>query len=91
VRAGSHHYPGDARPGNAAAEVDFLHKTGATENYASDAGIVRGRAPHRRHYIVALLSNLGHRYAPHRAQSTSWRVNALGAAVDAAMQRRLEA
>lgn len=53
----------DTRPCNAAAEVVFLHKTGLTENYGSDGGIVRslpGR-PWRR-YIVVFLSNLGYRY-----------------------------
>ncbi len=53
----------DTRPCNAAAEVAFLHKTGLTENYGSDGGIVRplpGK-PWRR-YIVVLLSNLGYRY-----------------------------
>ncbi|WP_309890244.1 serine hydrolase [Archangium sp.] len=53
----------DTRPCNAAAEVEFLHKTGQTENYGSDAGIVRalpGKAP--RQYVIALLSNLGSRY-----------------------------
>jgi hypothetical protein len=41
----------------------FLHKTGQTENYGSDAGIVHalpGKAP--RHYVIAFLSNLGYRY-----------------------------
>jgi beta-lactamase family protein len=53
----------DTRPCNAAAEVEFLHKTGRTENYASDAGIVHSlprKAP--RHYVIAFLSNLGDRY-----------------------------
>jgi beta-lactamase class A len=53
----------DTRPCNAAAEVDFLHKTGLTENYGSDGGIVRelpGKP--KRRYIVVLLSNLGYRY-----------------------------
>ncbi len=53
----------DTRPCNAAAEVEFLHKTGQTENYGSDAGIVRalpGKEP--RHYVIAFLSNLGYRY-----------------------------
>ncbi|WP_143195693.1 serine hydrolase [Archangium sp. Cb G35] len=53
----------DTRPCNAAAEVEFLHKTGQTENYGSDAGIVRalpGKAP--RNYVIAFLSNLGYRY-----------------------------
>jgi hypothetical protein len=53
----------DTRPCNAAAEVAFLHKTGLTENYGSDGGIVRALPgkPWRR-YIVVLLSNLGYRY-----------------------------
>lgn len=53
----------DTRPCNTAAEVEYLHKTGLTENYGSDAGLVRalpGKAP--RHYVIALLSNLGYRY-----------------------------
>ena len=61
----------------------FAHKTGATDNYASDAGIVNvGRT----HYIVALLSSLGRRYAPHEACATAWRVPALGAAVHRLME-----
>ena len=54
------------------------HKTGTTENYASDAGIVK---TDQAHYIVALLSNLGTRYAPHERCATTWRLPALGAAV----------
>lgn len=56
----------------------FAHKTGTTQNYASDAGIVRTE---RAHYIVALLTNLGTRYAPHEKCATTWRIPALGAAV----------
>jgi hypothetical protein len=53
----------DTRPCNAAAEVTFLHKTGLTENYGSDGGIVRSLpGASRRHYIVVFLSNLGYRY-----------------------------
>ena len=40
-------------------------------------------APRRRHYIVALTSNLGTRYA-------YWRLPALGAAIDATMAAWLE-
>jgi hypothetical protein len=60
-------YGQDVRPCNAAAEVTFAHKTGLTYNYGSDAGIVRSLpgAPPRR-YVVALLSNLGYRYADER-------------------------
>lgn len=56
----------------------FAHKTGNTDNYAADAGIVRSGDTH---YIVALLSNLGKRYAPHERCATTWRLPALGAAV----------
>jgi hypothetical protein len=91
VQVGDEHYPGDVRAANAAAEVRFAHKTGTTENYASDAGIVRGLAPARRHYIVALLSNLGTRYAPTPACATTWKLPALGAAIDATMARWLDA
>jgi len=61
----------------------FAHKTGNTENYAADAGIVRSADTH---YIVALLSNLGQRYAPHERCNTTWRVPALGAALHRLMQ-----
>ncbi len=56
----------------------FAHKTGTTDNYASDAGIVhQGEL----HYIVALLSSLGRRFAAHEGCATTWRLPALGAAV----------
>ena len=58
----------------------YAHKTGSTDNYASDAGIVRDE---RRHYIVAVLSSLGRRYAAHERCVTTWRLPALGAALDA--------
>jgi hypothetical protein len=61
----------------------FAHKTGSTDNYASDAGIVRAG---RVHYIVALLSSLGKRYAPDARCATSWRLPALGAAVHRLME-----
>lgn len=63
-------------------EVHFAHKTGNTQNYASDAGIARGRPPLKRHYLVAVLTNLGSRYAPHPGLATTWRLPALGAAID---------
>ncbi len=56
----------------------FAHKTGTTENYGSDAGIVK--TP-QAHYTVALLSSLGSRYSPHERCATTWRLPALGAAV----------
>jgi hypothetical protein len=57
-------YGVDIRAANAQAEVEFLHKTGLTFNYGSDAGIVHS-LPNRpfRHYIIAFLANLGDRYA----------------------------
>jgi hypothetical protein len=77
-------------PAGHAAEAGFTfaHKTGTTENYGSDAGIVRGIAARQqhRHYLIAMLSNLGSRYAPD-AQA---RLGALGAAIDAALSPWLE-
>jgi len=53
----------DIRNTNALAEVRFMHKTGWTFNYGSDAGIVtsRPRKPFR-HYVIAFSANLGNRY-----------------------------
>jgi Beta-lactamase enzyme family len=56
----------------------FAHKTGTTDNYASDAGIVK---TDHTHYIVAVLTSLGRRYAPHERCATTWRLPALGAAI----------
>jgi hypothetical protein len=57
-------YGYDVRPCNDAAEVKFLHKTGLTENYGSDAGIVRAlTGEDGRRYIVATFTNLGYRYS----------------------------
>ena len=67
------------------ADVRFAHKTGTTENYASDAGIARGP---QRHYLVAVLTNLGTRYRPDERCATTWRLPALGAAVDRLMKAR---
>ena len=60
----------------------FAHKTGTTENYASDAGIVKTAGAH---YIVAVLSNLGERYAPDERCATTWKLPALGGAIHALM------
>ena len=62
----------------------FAHKTGTTINYASDAGIVRTDGCH---YLVAVLTNLGRRYAPHESCATTWKLPALGAAVHHLMER----
>lgn len=90
LQAGDRHYRGDLRRFAQGGEVWFAHKTGNTENYASDAGIVTGIAPRRRHYLVALLSNLGARYAPHPDCATPWGLPALGAAIDARLTAWLE-
>ncbi len=60
----------------------FAHKTGTTENCGSDAGIIK--TP-QAHCIVALLSSLGSRYAPHERCASTWRLPALGAAVHRAV------
>jgi hypothetical protein len=92
----------DVRQCNREAEVTFAHKTGLTENFASDVGIVRGipgRA--RRHYIVSFFSNLGYRYTDADKASSAdpchelgicytQRIAGLGAAIDAAMRASLE-
>ena len=80
-------------PGHAATPtVDFAHKTGTTENYASDGGIVLGRpGSAQRHYLVTIITNLGRRYAPTAQAFTTWRLPALGAAIDTAMSDWLEA
>jgi hypothetical protein len=77
-------------PGIPDAEVAFAHKTGTTDNYGSDAGIVRARPPARRHYIVAVTSSLGRRYAPHPDAAVPWCLPQLGAAVDRLMASALE-
>jgi beta-lactamase class A len=64
----------------------FAHKTGTTDNYGSDAGIVRADAAGRGHLLVAALTTLGLRYAPHADLATTWRLPALGAAVMAAAE-----
>ena len=82
--------------------MTFAHKTGLTENFGSDAGIVRGipgRA--RRHYIVSFFSNLGYRYTDADKASDAdpcrnlgicytQRIAALGSAIDAALRAALE-
>lgn len=62
----------------------FAHKTGNTDNYASDAGIVRTAGAH---YLVALLTSLGKRHAPHPGCATVWQVPALGASIHELVQR----
>jgi hypothetical protein len=83
-------FPKDVRPANAQATATFAHKTGTTDNYASDAGMVTGMGSQPRKYLIALTSSLGRRYAPHADCATDWRIPQLGAAVDAWMQQHLE-
>jgi hypothetical protein len=95
MRAGGYTYACDVRPAVRAATLCFAHKTGNTENYAADAGIVRGLPRsdgrvRRCHYIVAFLSNLGTRYAPSPGCATTWRVPALGRTIDAALMDWLD-
>ena len=58
----------------------FAHKTGSTDNYAADAGVVKSGG---RHYAVAVLTSLGRRFAPHEGCASTWRLPALGAVIDA--------
>jgi len=89
VAAADRRWPGDVRPLQAKATVRFAHKTGTTENYLSDAGWVRSIRPGGRRYLVALLSTLGSRHAPHPDLATHWCVPALGARIDAWLAQRL--
>jgi len=61
----------------------FAHKTGNTQNYASDAGIVHDG---ELHYLIALTTSLGSRYAPHPDAATTWQLPALGGAIHAGLQ-----
>jgi hypothetical protein len=57
-------YGCDVRPCNAAAQVSFAHKTGLTQNYGSDAGIVTAlREQDGRRYVVAIFTNVGYRFS----------------------------
>lgn len=92
----------DVRESNAQAEVAFAHKSGLTYNYGSDAGIVTS-LPGKpfRHYIIAILANLGYRYVDEafadRTQSPSadpvspisytQRIPGLGRAIDDAVKK----
>lgn len=87
---GEHDYPGDLRTQTEGGTLNFAHKTGTTDNYASDAGIVHSLRPGGRHYLVAMISSLGRRYAPDPCCATTWKLPALGAAIDAALRERLE-
>lgn len=89
VAAADRQWPGDTRALQAQAQVRFAHKTGTTENYASDAGWVHSLQPGGRRYLVAMLSTLGSRHAPHTGLATDWCIPALGARIDAWLAQRL--
>jgi hypothetical protein len=89
AQVGEQRYPGDLSAAQAAAEVDFLHKTGTTESYVSDAGLVQALKPGGRRYLIALTSTLGSRHAPHPLAATDWCLPRIGAAVDAWLKARL--
>ena len=81
--------PPDIRPAQAAAEVSYLHKTGSTASYASDAGLVTRLRPGGRRYLIALIGSLGARHAPHPDAATSWCIPRIGARIDAWLARQL--
>lgn len=58
----------------------FAHKTGNTQNYSADAGIVHDGDLH---YLIAITTSLGSRYAPHPDAATTWKLPALGASIHA--------
>lgn len=90
AQVGSSHFPADLRAGTMSPALQFSHKTGNTQNYCADAGIARGIPPAKRHYLIAMISNLGSRYAPDPRAATSWRIPALGGAIDAFLSQHLE-
>lgn len=67
-------------PGIPTPPARFAHKTGNTQNYGSDAGIVHDG---ELHYLIAVTTSLGSRYAPHAEAATTWKLPALGGAVHA--------
>ncbi|MEO6278428.1 hypothetical protein [Roseateles sp.] len=70
-------------PGIPTPPARFAHKTGNTENYSSDAGIVHDGDLH---YLIAVTTSLGSRYVPHPDAATTWKLPALGSAVHAALK-----
>lgn len=71
--------PGIAKASSRADTV-FAHKTGTTDHYASDAGFVQGDDGRR--YLIAVISSLGRRTAPHPRLATDATLPLLGAAID---------
>lgn len=87
VSVAGRHFAPDVRPANAAADATFAHKTGGTASYASDAGLVQGDDGRR--YLIALITTLGNRHAPHAGVAVPWALPRIGAAVDAWLKARL--
>lgn len=95
----------DTRPCQAAAQVDFAHKTGLTYNAGGDAGIVRALpGQDGRWYLVAALTSVGYRFGdadwnkskPNACEGSpfvcySRTFGRLGGAVDALMKARPQA
>lgn len=94
-------YSRNVMPCQQRATVTFAHKSGLTTHYGSNVGIVNGipELGHHRHYLIALLTNLGYRYTstpqpgdPHYAsgfQRLVWypqQIPALGAFLDRGIQ-----
>ena len=71
-------------PGIPTPPATFAHKTGGTENYGSDAGIVHDG---ELHYLIAITTSLGSRDAPHPDATTTWKLPALGASIHAWLTR----
>ena len=67
-------------PGIPGPAATFAHKTGNTQNYSSDAGIVHDG---ELHYLIAVTTSLGSRYAPHADAAAPWSLPALGGAIHA--------
>lgn len=82
LRVGDYRFPPPPVHAGPRGGVRFAHKIGSTENYASDAGRVLGDA---QHYLVALLSNLGQRYAPQPPCAGPWGLAGIGAAIAAVL------
>jgi hypothetical protein len=86
-------FPADVREQNALADASFAHKTGNTDNYASDGGLVEGDGGvdgNGRRYLIAMYSSIGRRYRPDVRCATDWRIPALGAAIDRWLAEHLE-
>ncbi|WP_049568700.1 serine hydrolase [Streptomyces sp. SBT349] len=90
----------DVRAHLGEGEVAFAHKTGNTHTVSADVGIVSSLPGHPfRHYIVAIFTTLGSRFAdPRLAAGTTApdevyteRIAGIGRAIDVALTRRARA